>query len=163
MGYNPLLINEEQYTTSTVIKELHPETTPYTRLQLALETRKVKVYTPSTNALQEVEDVSRRIGDSAILSRADKEVVTVALELSRNEFSPIIVSDDYAVQNLAEFFGLKHLSLATFGIRYRFRWILYCPACKRKYSSDTSPSAVCTICGTKLKRKVLKKRAITGN
>lgn len=161
MGYDPLSITEEQFTTSTVIGELHSGPIYYTRLKLALETGKVKVYTPSASTLQEVEEVSRRAGDSAVLSKADKDILATTLELSKNGFIPKLVSDDYAIQNLAEFLGLKYVSLTTFGIRYRFRWILYCPACKRKYTPDTFQDTVCTVCGTALKRKVLRKRDVT--
>jgi len=162
MGYDPLRVSDEQFTTSSVISELHPNTTPYTRLELALETRKIKIYTPSMNALLEIENTSRKVGDFIVLSRADKDVLATTLDLARSGFSPKLVSDDYAVQNVAEFLGLKYISLTTFGIRYRFRWILYCPACKRKYAPDISQAMDCSVCGTPLKRKVLRKQAVKG-
>jgi UPF0271 protein len=161
MGYNPLLISEEQFTTPSIIEELHPKTAPYTRLNLALEARKLKVNTPSVASLKEVEEAAYRIGDITTLSRADKDIIAVSLDLSKNGYSPHIVSDDYAIQNVAEFFNLKYISLTTFGIRYRFRWILYCPACKKTYAPDKN-EAICGICGTQLKRKGLKRRKAIG-
>lgn len=161
MGYNPLAISEKQFTTSSVMSELHPNTTPYTRLRLALEAGKITIHAPSTAALEAVEEASRRVGDIAVLSRADRDVLAVALDLSRSSFSPRLVSDDYAIQNVAEFLGIKYVPLTTFGIRYRFRWILYCPACKRRYAPDTK-QAVCSVCGTELKRKVLRKKIVRG-
>ena len=161
MGYNPLSVKEEQFTASSIIEELHPDTTPYFRLKLALETQKLRIYIPSTTSNKDVEEAARKVGDLKALSEADKDVLAIALDLSRNGYSPQIVSDYYAVQNIAEILGIKYVSLTTHGIRYRFKWALYCPACKRIYVPDTE-RAVCIICGTRLKRKVLRKRAIEG-
>jgi len=159
MGYNPFLVCEEQFIASSVIGELRSNRMPFTRVQLALETEKIKVHTPSKSSLEKIEEASRRVGDLNVLSNTDKDVLAVALDLSRNGFSTRLVSDDYAIQNVAEFLKLEYVSLTTFGIRYRFRWILYCPACKRKYSLE-SKEAICSICGTSLKRKVLRKEAV---
>lgn len=161
MGYDPLSISGEHFTTSSVINELRPNTTQHIRLELALEAGKVKIRSPSSSALEEIEEASRRVGDISVLSKADKDVLAVALTLSKEGFSTMLVSDDYAVQNVAESLGLKYASLTTFGIRYRFRWALYCPACKRRYSPDVH-TMICNVCGTQLKRKVLRKKTVKG-
>ncbi|MFH0748930.1 MAG: ribonuclease VapC [Candidatus Bathyarchaeota archaeon] len=159
MGYDPLSVSEEQFTTSSIIEEVRPNSTPYLRLKLALDVKKLKIYTPSIGSLEKVKEVSYEVGDLAVLSKADRDVLAVALDLSRNGFSPQLVSDDYAIQNIAECLNIKYVSLTTSGIRYQFRWILYCPACKRRYSPAIKET-VCEICGTKLKRKVLRKRVV---
>ncbi len=159
MGYDPLSISGEQFTTSSVFDELNPNTTPYTRLKLAVETGKVKINSPSQSVLGEIEEISKRVGDISVLSKADKDVLAVALTLTRDGFSTVLVSDDYAVQNVAESLGLRYTSLATLGIRYRFRWVMYCPACKRRYAADVKMT-VCSVCGTRLKRRVLRKKAV---
>ena len=159
MGYDPLSVNADQFTTTSVISEVSSTTIAYTRITLALETGKLKIHTPSKCSLEEVEKITLKVGNFTALSIIDKEVLAIALELSRKGFHLKIVSDDYAIQNVANFLGLSYTSLTTFGIRYRFRWILYCPACKRKYASDGSKN-VCDICGTRLKRRVLRKKAI---
>jgi len=71
--------------------------------------------------------------------------------------SPAIVSDGYAVQNATETLGIEHASLATFGVARKFDWIYYCPACFRKYTVEDADRS-CRICGTRLKRKVIRKR-----
>jgi len=156
MGYNPLIISDEQYTTPSVTSEIRPETIPHTRLKSAIETGKLKTHSPSRNAIEEVEAAARKVGDAATLSKTDKEILAVALELSKSSLIPTLVSDDYALQNVADFLGFKYVPLETFGIRYRFKWIIYCPACRRKYAPSTQ-KRVCDICGTPLKRRVLKK------
>jgi len=80
----------------------------------------------------------------------------LALELKDSGLTPLIVTDDYSIQNVANKIGVEFSSLMTFGIKFRFKWILYCPACYRKYPSDYK-SKVCEVCGTELKRKPKKK------
>ena len=160
MGYDPLVVSEEQFTPPSVLNELRLETIQSTRIKLAVETGKLKTRTPSNRSLERIESASRQVGDFVALSQTDKDVLALVWELSGSSFSPQLVSDDYAVQNVAEFLGFGYVSLTTFGIRYRFGWISYCPACRRKYAATESRNAVCEVCGTRLKRRVVKKEAV---
>ena len=160
MGYNPLSIEGLQLTTPSVINEIKSGTASHTRIRIAINAGKLKLRKPSSKILKEIIKSSIKIGDFQSLSKADMDVLALSLELQRTGFSSILVSDDYAIQNVAEYSGLTYKSLMTFGIRYRFEWLLYCPACKRRYS--TNPSLrVCNICGTLLKRRVIRKNPIS--
>ena len=156
MGYNPLSIADEQVTTDSVINELKYGTAAQTRVKIALDAGKIRLRKPSPEALEEIENSSIKIGDFNALSKADREVLALSLEFRKSGWSSILVSDDYAIQNVAEYLGLAYTSLMTFGIRYRFQWLLYCPACHRKYS-ETTLLKDCEICGTLLKRRVIGK------
>jgi len=160
MGYNPLSIEELQVTTPSVINEIKSGTAPHTRITIAVNAGKLDLREPSPKILKEIINSSIKIGDFPSLSRADMDVLALSLELQRTGFSPILVSDDYTIQNVAEYSGLIYTSLMTFGIRYRFEWLLYCPACKRRYTTNASIK-VCNICGTLLKRKVIRKTPIS--
>lgn len=160
MGYNPLVVNAKQYTTSSVIDEVRQSIMQYNRLKLAIDTGKLRLYGPTIGIFKEVKEVSQRTGDLAILSRTDLEILSVALELTRTRLSPILVSDDYGIQNVATFLGINYCSLATWGIRYRFQWFWYCPACKKRFMQYISQETVCDVCGTRLKRRVLKKEPL---
>jgi UPF0271 protein len=129
---------------------------PWTRFNAAVENRRLMVRTPRNSFLQEVNEASRKVGDVRYLSEADLQVLALALELKRAGFHPFIVTDDYSIQNVANQIGVNFTSLVTYGIRFRFNWILYCPACYRKYPSDYKFKS-CEVCGTKLKRKPLRK------
>jgi len=129
---------------------------PWTRFKAAVENRRLMVKTPKNSFLQEVKEASRRVGDIRYLSEADLQVLALALELKSMGLHPFIVTDDYSIQNVANQIGVNFTSLMTYGIRFRFNWILYCPACHRKYSSDYKFKS-CEVCGTKLKRKPLRK------
>jgi len=83
-------------------------------------------------------------------------VLALALELKSYGENPLIVTDDYSIQNVANQLGLEFAPLMTFGIRYRLDWTIYCPACHREYPADYKPKT-CKACGTELKRKPLRK------
>ncbi len=129
------------------------------RFKTALEIGKLKVKTPSIHFLDRVKESSKAVGDVLYLSQVDLQVLALALELKSTSHDPLIVTDDYSIQNVANQIGVDFASLMTFGIRYRLYWILYCPACHRKYPSDYK-FKTCQVCGTELRRKPLRKTSI---
>ncbi len=139
-----------------VRKELASKSMPWIRFNAAVENRKLRVMTPKISFLRRVKEASKSVGDVRYLSKADMQVLALALELKSAGLDPLIVTDDYSIQNVANQIGVNFTSLMTYGIRFRFNWILYCPACHRKYPSDYKFKS-CEICGTELKRKPLRK------
>lgn len=156
MGFNPSKPGEA-YSVQAVEDELSQGTMPQLRFRMFREKGDLNVRTPSPRARSLVEDATSRAGESGYLSEADREVLALALDLKLTGLEPVVVSDDYAVQNLAEFLQIHHGSLANFGIVHKFQWIMYCPACHRRYRP---PEKKCRVCGTDLKRKVLAKTRI---
>jgi UPF0271 protein len=130
-----------------VKKELIAGSMPWMRFNAAIENRKLTVRSPKDSFFQHIQEASRKVGDMRYLSEADLQVLALALELKGMGLSPVIVTDEVDVE---------FTSLMTFGIKFRFKWILYCPACFRKYPSDYK-FKVCEVCGTELKRKPKKK------
>jgi len=159
MGLDPLGLEFESYSVPEVTEELRQQTGPAYRLSTSTASGKMKIQSPSKSSSSEVLEEARTLGDKVVLSKTDTSVVALALDLSKEGKTPIIVSDDYAVQNVAEALKLNYQSLATFGIRQKFNWVLYCPACFRQYSNGETQD--CLICGTKLKRKPVDKEAAT--
>jgi UPF0271 protein len=155
-GFDPLAVPEKQYTVPEVKKELIAGSMPWMRFNAAIENRKLTVRNPKSSVLQEIQEASRKVGDMRYLSEADLQVLALALELKGSGLSPLIITDDYSIQNVANKIDVEFTSLMTFGIKFRFKWILYCPACFRKYPSDYKFKA-CEVCGTELKRKPKKK------
>jgi UPF0271 protein len=139
-----------------VKKELIAGSMPWMRFNAATENRKLTVRSPKSSFFQDIQEASMKVGDMRYLSEADLQVLALALELKGRGLSPVIVTDDYSIQNVANKIGVEFTSLLTFGIKFRFKWILYCPACYRKYPPDYK-FKVCEICGTELKRKPKKK------
>jgi len=155
-GFDPLTVPEKQYTVPEVKKELIAGSMPWIRFNAAIENRKLNIRNPKSSVLQEILEASRKVGDIRYLSEADLQVLALALELKGRGLSPLIITDDYSIQNVANKIDVEFTSLLTFGIKFRFKWILYCPACYRKYPSDYK-FKICEVCGTVLKRKPKKK------
>jgi len=140
-------------------RELASKSMPWVRFKAAVENRRLGIRTPKISFLSKVKEASESVGDVRYLSEADMQVLALALELKNAGLDPLIVTDDYSIQNVANQIGVNFTSLMTYGIRFRFDWILYCPACHRKYSSDYKFKS-CEVCGTELKRKPLRKTPI---
>lgn len=155
MGLDPSAIGKP-YTVESVGEELSPETMAEFRYRLSRDKGNLTVRVPTVKATTRVDSASAQLGERGALSKADQDVVALALDLKDEGLDPIIVSDDYAVQNLAEHLNLKYGSLANFGIVHKFRWIMYCPACHRRYETGRN----CAVCGTELRRKVLSKTKV---
>jgi UPF0271 protein len=157
MGLDPSGLEFECYSVPEVSDELRQQTSSQYRLTISVSSGKLQIRTPTPTSRDEVLERAKKLGDRISLSPADISVLALALDLHKEGKSPVLVSDDYAVQNVAEGIGLSHQSLATLGIRQKYDWIRYCPACFRRYSGEVD---VCEICGTKLKRRPLRKVAV---
>ena len=158
-GFDPLSVAEEQYSVPEVGRELVSDSLPWVRFNAAVDGGRLKVVVPASRSLGRVREASKRVGDVRFLSDADLRVLALALELKDAGYNPYIVTDDYSIQNVADQLAIEFAPLMTFGIRFRLEWVLYCPACHRKYPADYSFKS-CEVCGTKLKRKPLKKTAV---
>jgi UPF0271 protein len=156
MGLNPSALNLPSYSVTSVLDELTPNTLPHTRFATSRDSGQLTVKKPTPSSMKTVQETSSKVGDAVVLSRADIEILALALDLKENGLSPAIVSDDYAVQNVSETLDIEHASLATFGISQKFDWVYYCPACFRRYTTEGA-GQTCRVCGTPLKRKVVRK------
>jgi len=158
MGLDPLGLELDSYSVPEVREELRQQTGPSYRMTVSTSSGKLKIQTPSKSSLAEVSNKARALGDKLVLSATDTSIIALAFDLASQGKEPVIVSDDYAVQNVAEELNLTYQSLATFGIREKFNWVYYCPACFRQY--PTGESKDCAVCGTKLKRKPVDKELV---
>jgi len=86
MGYDPLSVNAEQFTSVYIINELNPDTIYSMRLKLAQEVAKLKILNPSNISIDEVKKAACITGDLAVLSKADLDVLAIALDISKMNF-----------------------------------------------------------------------------
>jgi len=157
-GFDPFSISEEQYAPPKVREEMNEATMASVRFRTAIESGRVRVRRPKETFLDRARAFASAMGDSFFLSQTDLQVLALALELKTNGYSPMIATDDYSIQNVASEMNIGFEPLSTFGIRRRLQWIRYCPACHKKYPANYE-SKNCEVCGTRLKRKPLKKNA----
>jgi len=158
-GFDPFSISDEQYTVPTVRKEISGSSMAWVRFRTAVESGKLKVRAPKKIFMDKTEVSATFVGDAFFLSEVDFQVLALALQLKTQGYSPLIATDDYSIQNVANQMGIEFASLATFGIRFRLEWIRYCPACHKRYPANYK-SRRCEVCGTELKRKPLRKRTL---
>jgi len=147
-GFSPA---DPAYTVSAVLDELRDELTRL-RVESQAASGMIDIREPGEQYIALVSDEARRRGEGTSLSVADAALLALALQLRDEGFEPVVVSDDYAVQNMAEHLGLQYRSLAVGGIRKRFRWVTYCPGCRKSFE-EAPPDGVCPICGTALRRR----------
>ncbi|MCD6431443.1 ribonuclease VapC [Candidatus Bathyarchaeota archaeon] len=161
-GFDPFSISEEEYTVPLVRSEITGNSMAWVRFKTAVDSGKLKVVTPKRIFMDKVKAAAKVVGDKFFLSDADLQVLALALELKTKGYSPLVATDDYSIQNVANQMKIKFASLATFGIRFRLEWVRYCPACHRRYPSDYK-FETCEVCGTRLKRKLVRKRLLKTN
>ena len=68
-----------------------------------------------------------------------------------------IISDDFAISNVAKNLGLEIIPIMTKGIKHVGKWIHYCPGCRINHATGKE----CPMCGTPLKRKLLKEKSLS--
>ncbi|MEM3714318.1 MAG: hypothetical protein QXF82_05145, partial [Nitrososphaeria archaeon] len=117
----------------------------------ALEIKRLEKINPEEKFIIKAEEIAKETNDIKYLSKSDISTIALALELKEKGFEPIIITDDFSIQNVIKFLGLKYAPMATRGIRKLIKWKLYCPACGRKYNGEKLNE--CLVCGVKLKRK----------
>jgi UPF0271 protein len=159
-GFDPFSIGGEQYTVPLVKEEIVENSMSGFRLETAVESGRLKIRTPNETFLNKAKASATLLGDKFFLSSTDLQLLALALELKTGGYSPLIVTDDYSIQNVANQMGIEFAPLATFGIRRRWQWIRYCPACHKQYPAN-SKLKTCEICGTELKRKPTRKTKLS--
>ncbi len=138
---------ENLVTTPDVISEVSNERT---RTLIALSKINVLQGTPAN--MKKVKDAATKTGDNS-MSQADLSVLALCLNINEEGNEAILLSDDFAVENVASRLGIKARPLMTNGIQAKAEWIFFCPACGKKYQKQR---ADCLVCGTKLEKRLKK-------
>ena len=114
---------------------------------------RVQVTEPSKASMQKVKQVSSRTGDLKSLSEADSSILAVSLDLVSSGSEVTLVTDDFAVRNVAEALGigLSETNVRGGGGWKRITWVTYCKGCGKEYFD--SKATTCDVCWTKLSRK----------
>ena len=158
-GYEMLDASLEHLTVPEVAEELREGSLTRLRLENAQRSGRLKIFFPEPKYLEEVETITLQLGERGVLSAADKQLLALGLQVKDGGGEPVIVSDDYSVQNTADRMSLSFQSLSTRGIKRRFEWTIYCPGCRRTFE-EPQRGGVCPICGTQLKRKPGRKQSL---
>ena len=111
----------------------------------------LRVELPDGACREKVISTAISTGDASVLSVTDLDILAKALEL-KSGFGVILVTDDYAIQNVAANLGIDYKTAATSGIRKRVVWELKCTGCGNVVESGIE----CHICGSGVRRRRVK-------
>lgn len=140
--FSDLSVTGEAYTTPSVVAEL-VDLRSKCRYEALLATGLI-VREPDECHRNAVETAAAECGDAERLSGTDREILALALELAA-----VLVTDDFAVQNVAH-----RLKISTRSIHQRsarpIRWRFRCSGCGRFYRE----AGECPVCGAAIKRKL---------
>ncbi len=111
----------------------------------AMEGAGMHVHVPEPGTVERVERAAGETGDLAELSGTDVRLIAAAFELDGR-----LVTDDYAMQNVAEKLSVGVEVIARDGIDERRDWRFQCGGCGREFDENHDR---CPICGSGLSRK----------
>ncbi|WP_254535754.1 NOB1 family endonuclease [Halomarina litorea] len=133
--------NEETASVPRVREELNDES-GY-RFD-ALEGSGMLVHVPDEQSIDRVRRVASNTGDRGTLSETDVRLLAAALELGAT-----LVTDDYAMQNVAGSLDVAVETIGREGISEERSWRFKCEGCGRVYDTDEGR---CVVCGSDLSR-----------
>jgi len=116
-------------------------------LEILLETNRLKIREVARESTEAATKAAKDTGDFPQLSKQDISIIALCIEMNGE-----IISDDFAISNVAKNLGLKISPIMTQGIKDVGKWIHYCPGCRTNHTNKKE----CPMCGTPLKRKLLK-------
>lgn len=104
----------------------------------------LQVLEPSRESIAEAEAAQKKTQDK--VSRTDISLVALALDFRKKKKDAVLVSDDYAVQNLCKIMKISYAPFATEGIRKAIEWRGKCRACGFRTNEK-----ICPNCGSRVR------------
>lgn len=157
------MLKEQCFTTAEVFDEVENE---YYK-EKAITGGNLKFIVVPEKFSKQIKRFASESGDISSLSENDIGILGLSLYLRQsfaiqfgveNESVPIkLVTDDYTIQNVARFVGIKTHAYKETGISNSIKWEIYCPLCYEIYPSSYFGKN-CPNCGEKIKRRPMKKK-----
>ncbi len=119
---------------------------------LYFSVKNLKVEEASEESLKEIIEAAKKTGDIHKLSNTDLKVLAKALDEIKKGNDVVLVTDDYAIQNVAMKLGIKFEGIVQDQISKEYKWVKVCRGCGRKIDTD-----VCPICGSEAVIRRVKK------
>lgn len=139
----PFLSGKDCYTTTLVLEEVrHVKSFA---LEGLIDAGKIKVLDPDPLQETAVKNAAEKTGDVQKLSKADVSILALARQLGAT-----LVTDDYALANVAATSGVRVCSSSGKGLKEVRQWTSYCSACGKAFGPKETE---CPLCGNRLRRK----------
>ena len=146
----PFRSSGDCFTTSLVYDEIKHIKKNHDALGTLLETNRLKIREPDKRSIERAVKAAKDTGDFQQLSKQDISIIALCIEMKGE-----IITDDFAISNVAKNGGLKVSPIMTKGIEDVGRWVHYCPGCRTIHTNGKE----CPMCGTLLKRKLFKEKS----
>jgi UPF0271 protein len=119
----------------------------------------LKVIEPDARYVRLVSEAAHETGDDLRISKADGDLLALALQEKEEGKDTALMTDDYAVQNIARRLGIRAVALRQKKTRCSVVWDKRCTGCGRVCAeAEVCQGEVCPVCGSPLR---LKKRPVT--
>lgn len=145
----PFRSPERFSTTPQVLDEVRHIKMSHDAIGMLVQTGRLAVRQAGAESTSRVISKATETGDRDSLSEQDISVLALCLDTGGQ-----LVTDDFAVSNVARNMMIPVQPLMTGGIRTVGRWIHYCPGCRRSFRS----SSECPLCGNALRKRLVGKR-----
>lgn len=144
----PKLSNEVVYCSQRVVDEIQSRVAGHL-WALFKEKNKITIMDPEVKFVTQIRTTASHMGQKG-LSTTDVEVLALALMLSKFE-SVLLLSDDYAVRNVAHQLNISSEGVTTSGGDETRQYVYTCLACHVTYTFLVDE---CDVCGSsKFQRK----------
>lgn len=120
-------------------------------VEVLLDLKVLSVVNPDKKHVEKALEEAKKSGDISSLSKTDLKLLALALQLQEEGLNPLLLTDDYTMQNLASRLNLRWRNVKIDAIRRRIKWRYRCTACNEEYSEYLEE---CRVCGHKLKREI---------
>jgi len=144
----PFRSSNDYYTTSLVYDEIKHIKKNHDALGILLEANRLKIRDSDKESTEAAIKAAKDTGDFPQLSKQDISIIALCIEMNGE-----IITDDFAISNVAKNLSLKISPIMTQGIKDVGKWVHYCPGCRTNHTNVKE----CPMCGTPLKRKLLKR------
>lgn len=146
----PFRSEDKYYTTSLVFNEIKHIQKNYDILQTLLKIGRVIIIDAQQSYELQVIKMAKKTGNMQTLSKEDISIIALCLNLKGE-----LITDDFTILNVAKNFGISTRSIMTSGIKNIKNFSYYCPGC-----NSLSIHNICNICGTKIKKKVIRSQSV---
>jgi len=141
----PFLSSGRYCTTRTIFDEIQHIKKSHGAIEALLDAGALQLIDPDKNNVEKATAAAKKTGDYYRLSQADVSIIALALQLGLT-----LLTDDYAVANVATTLEIAVRSISNKGIKETRKWTVYCSGCGKAFGIDVTE---CPLCGNKLRRK----------
>ena len=142
------------YTTHSVLKELRKCRANYTKVIALIEANILEVISPSKNFVKRVKEKATQLGELGKISDTDLEIIALAMSLKNREEDILVMTNDFAIQNILSHLNIKYKSVGLKEIKESREYVYECKNCHAKYETKYS---FCPKCGGRVVTKIIRK------